>query len=284
MLAAIDWEGGLESAWADVVVFVPKLLGFLLILLIGYIVVKALSKLVDRLLERVGFDGWVERGALKTTFERSKLDPSDIIAMIVFWGLFLVVLQLAFGVWGPNPISDLIYAILAYIPNIVVAVLILVIAGAVARAVTDLLDGMLAGVSSGSWLAKGAGIAILVIGVFAALSQLQIAPWIVTGVFYAMLAIIVGAAIVAIGGGGIRTMQGYWDRTARNIEATGRDISSNVDPEAGRQAVQDRIESERRRIDLDDDETDQSTTRSNQIDLTENENEIEVPPPPPASR
>ncbi len=278
MLGAIDWEAGLEAAWEDVAAFVPKLLGFLVILLIGYIIVKALSKLVDRLLERVGFDGWVERGALKTTFERSKLDPSDIISMIVFWGLFLVVLQLAFGVWGPNPISDLIYAIVAYIPNILVAVLILVIAGAVARAVTDLLGGMLAGVSSGQWLAKAGGIAILVIGVFAALSQLQIAPWIVTGVFYAMLAIIVGAAIVAIGGGGIRTMQGYWDRAARNVETTGRDITSQADPEAGKQAVQDRIESERRRMHPGEDVTDQPTGRLDEIDLTEND--LEVPPPP----
>jgi hypothetical protein len=56
-----------------------------------------------------------------------------------------------------------------------------------------------------------AGMAILVVGIFAALDQLQIAPVIVNGLFYALLAIIVGVAIVAFGGGGIQTARRYWD-------------------------------------------------------------------------
>jgi hypothetical protein len=56
MLGAIDLQQGLEEAWQDVATFAPKLLGSFLILLIGYFVAKALSKLTDALLERVGFD------------------------------------------------------------------------------------------------------------------------------------------------------------------------------------------------------------------------------------
>ena len=108
MLAQIDYEGGLEEAWRDVVTFAPKLLGFFIILLIGFLVAKALSKVVDALLERVGFNGLVERGSLKTAFERSNTDPSDVIGVVVFWMVFLIALQLAFGIWGPNPISDLL--------------------------------------------------------------------------------------------------------------------------------------------------------------------------------
>ena len=61
------------------VTFAPKLLGFFVILLIGYFVAKALSKLADALLERVGFDGLVEQGSMRQAFERSKTDPSDVI-------------------------------------------------------------------------------------------------------------------------------------------------------------------------------------------------------------
>lgn len=242
MVAAIDWEGGLEAAWRNVVTFAPKLLGFFLILLIGYFIAKALAKLLDRILERVGFDGWVERGVLETTFRRSKLDPSDIVSKIAFWGLFLVVLQLAFGIWGANPISDLIHGILAYLPNVLVAVIILVIAGAIASVVTDLLTAALSAVSGGQWLARGAGIAILVVGVFAALNQLEIAPEIVNGLFYAMLAIIVGSAIVAVGGGGIRTMQGYWERSSRRLESKGAEVKQNVDTDAVERGVGDLTE------------------------------------------
>jgi hypothetical protein len=59
---------------------------------------------------------------------------------------------------------------------------------------------------------------VLVFGAFAALDQLQIAPRIVTGLWYAILAIVVGSAVVAVGGGGIRTMQRYWERAATKAE------------------------------------------------------------------
>jgi len=69
--------------------------------------------------------------------------------------------------------------------------------------------------------AKGAGIAILVFAAFAALDQLQIAPRIVTGLWYALLAALVGSVVVAVGGGGIQTMQRYWDRAAGRAEHRG---------------------------------------------------------------
>jgi len=248
VLADIDLQGGIEDAWNSIAVFVPKLLGFLLILVIGYFIAKALARLADTILERVGFDGWVERGALKGSFERSKFDPSDLLGMVVFWAVFLVVLQLAFGVFGPNPVSDLLTGIIAYLPNVLVAVIILVIASALAKVVTDILASTLGGVSGGTWMARGAGSAILVVGVFAALNQLEIAPAIVNGLFYALLAIIVGSAIVAIGGGGIRTMQRYWERTSSRLEATGDEIKRNADPDAGRRTLDLRMEEERERM------------------------------------
>jgi Mechanosensitive ion channel, conserved TM helix len=227
-LLAISFEQGLEEAWNHIAVFVPKFVAFLLILVIGYFVAKAIEKILNGVLERVGFDRWVERGGLRKALERSKYDPSDILAKLVFWAAFLFVLQLAFGVFGPNPISDLIAGIIAYLPNIFVAIVILVIAGALARAATDLLQNVLSGVSGGEWMARGAGIAILVIGFFAALNQLRIAPAIVNGLYYAILAIIVGSAIVAIGGGGIRTMQRYWERSATRLESKGAEVGQAV--------------------------------------------------------
>lgn len=242
MVAAIDVEAGLEEAWQNVVTFVPKLLGFFVILLIGYFIAKAIAKAVDKILERVGFDRWVERGALKSTFDRSQIDPSDIVSKVAFWGLFLLVLQLAFGVWGPNPISDLMHGILAYLPNILVAILILVIAGAIAKAVTDLLTATLSSVSGGQWLARGAGAAILVVGVFAALNQLEIAPEIVNGLFYGLLALIVGAGIIAVGVSGIDTMKTYWQRASTKIESKGREIKQNADPDAARRKLDESLE------------------------------------------
>jgi len=68
-------------------------------------------------------------------------------------------------------------------------------------------------------LSRFAAIAIMVVGVFAALNQLQIAPAIVTGLFYAILAVVVGSAIVAIGGGGIVPMRSRWERMLGRVES-----------------------------------------------------------------
>jgi len=230
-MLAIDIQSGLTEAWERIITFVPKFLGFLAILLIGYFVAKLVARLVDQLLERVGFDGWVERGALKTALERSRFDASDILSVVAFWTIFLIALQLAFGVFGPNPVSDLIEGIIAYLPNLFAAVVILVIVAALAKVVTDLLSAALGAVSGGEWIARGAGVAILVIGIFAALNQLEIAPAIVNGLFYALLAIIVGVAIVAFGGGGIQTARGYWERVSRQAEMKASEIRQQADPE-----------------------------------------------------
>ena len=70
-----------------------------------------------------------------------------------------------------------------------------------------MLDATLGSVSYGKAVANGVGAAILVVGVFMALNQLQIAPAIVSGLFYALLAIIVGVTVIAVGGGGIGPMR-----------------------------------------------------------------------------
>lgn len=229
-MLAIDIESGLTEAWQRIATFVPKLIGFLVILIIGYFVAKLLARLVDRLLERIGFDRWVERGALKTALERSKFDASDILSVVTFWAVFLIALQLAFGVFGPNPVSDLIQGIIAYLPNLFAATVILVVAAALAKVVTELLTATLGAVSGGDWIARGGGIAILVIGIFAALNQLEIAPEIVNGLFYAMLAIVVGTAIVAFGGGGIQTARRYWERASSSVETKTSEIRREAAP------------------------------------------------------
>lgn len=238
MLAQIDLEGGLEAAWADVATFVPKLLGFFVILLLGYLIAKALSKAANALLERVGFDGWVERGALQRAFAGSSTDASDVIGLMVFWLVFLVTLQLAFGLWGPNAVSELLSGLIAYLPNVIAAVLILVIAAALARALTGILEPVLAAVQGGRWIAVGAGAAVMVVGVFAALDQLQIAPAIVNGLFYALLAVMAGSALVAFGVGGIPVARRYLERWTMRAASKVDEIKREADPEAGREAAQ----------------------------------------------
>jgi hypothetical protein len=202
-----------------IVQFLPKLVGFLLILIIGYFIAKALQKIINKVLEKVGFDNAVERGGIKKALAKSQYDASDILAKIVFYAVMLFVLSTAFGVFGQNPISDYLSAIIGYLPKVFVAILILVIASAVAAGVKLLVQNTLGGLSYGKVLANVASVVILALGVIAALNQLEIAQNVVNAVLYATLAAIVGIAVVAVGGGGIAPMRQRWESTLAKVEA-----------------------------------------------------------------
>jgi hypothetical protein len=163
-------------------------------------------------LERVGFDRVVERGGIRRMLARSKYDPSDIIAKLVFYGLLLVTLQIAFGLWGPNPVSALLTAIVAWLPRAVVAIIIVVVAGAIAQAVNDMIRGTLGGLSYGNLLGTIASVFIWGLGIIAALNQIGVATTVTMPVLIAVLATISGVLIVGVGGGLVRPMQQRWER------------------------------------------------------------------------
>lgn len=224
-----QFQDGLGDAWASIATFLPKLFGFVLILIIGYFVAKAISKVLDKVLERVGFDKVVERGGIGKAMAKSQYDPSSLLGKVLFYTLMLFVLQLAFGVFGPNPVSEMIQGVVAYLPNLFVAILIVVVGTAIAAAVKEIVEASLGGLSYGKALAVTASTLVLVVAGFAALDQLNIAENIVNGLFYAALAIVVGSAVVAVGGGGITTMKRYWERAAQRAEQEGDKVKQQSD-------------------------------------------------------
>lgn len=243
VLAQVDIGDTFRNAWTRVVELTPQIALFLVILIVGWFVAKLIAKLVDTVLEKVGFDRWVERGGVRRALGHTTYDASDLLAKVVFYALFLIVLQLAFGVFGDNAVSDLIEGIIAYLPNIFVAILIMVVAAYLAAALREIVRGAIGGTPFGRLLASGAYVAVLVIGVFAALDQLRIAPTITTGLFYALLAVVAGSAIVAIGGGGIVPMRSRVERWLSRAETEVSRIDRPTEPrpepaaEAGRLPV-----------------------------------------------
>ena len=214
----MDIGQSLENALENVVAWLPKLVGFILILLAAWIVAKLLEKATDAILEKIGFDGWVTRGGIDRAMRNVPYDPSSMVAKLVFLAVMLFGLQLAFGVFGPNPISDLIAGAIAYLPNLLVAIVIIVVAAFLADLVRNITASALGRVSYGRAVATGAYIAVLALGVFAALDQLNVAENIVNGLFYALLAIVAGSLIVAIGGGGIEPMRERWGRALARLD------------------------------------------------------------------
>jgi hypothetical protein len=210
-LAAVDFGQGISNAWSSIATFVPKLLAFLVILFIGWLVAKALSKVVDKVLERVGFDRVVERGGINRMMSGSSYDASGVIAKIVYYAVLLIALQMAFGVFGDNPVSAMLTSIVAWLPRAVVAIVIVVVAGAIARAVRDLVTGMLGRQSYGNTLGTVASVFIWGLGIIAALNQMGIAMSVTLPVLITVLATIGGIAVVGVGGGLIHPMRQRWE-------------------------------------------------------------------------
>jgi Conserved TM helix len=211
-------QESLTTALATAVAFIPQLVGFLLILLIGWLIARTVSKLLEKLLEKAGFDRAVERGGVKRALDRSKFDASDIVAKLVYYTLMLFVLQLAFGVFGPNPISALISGVIAFLPKLIVAIIIVVVAAAIAAAVKTLVEGTLGGLSYGKTLANVASAFILFLGIIAALNQIEVATAVTTPILIAILATVAGVVVVGAGGGLIKPMQSRWEGYLTRVE------------------------------------------------------------------
>lgn len=209
-----SWNDALDN----VITFLPKFAAFLVILLVGWLIAKALRKLVNVVLERVGFDRAVERGGIKRALEQSKYDASGMVATLVYYAVLLVVLQLGFGVFGPNPVSDLLAGIVSWLPRAIVAVVIVVVAAAIANALADLVSNALSSLSYGRLIARIAQVFVIALGVIAALNQIGVATTVTTPILIAVLATIAGVIIVGVGGGMLRPMEQRWDRWLRRAE------------------------------------------------------------------
>lgn len=209
---------GFRDGFAVLADFLPRLLLFVLILVVGILVAKAVGKAISKLLERVGFDRAVERGGIKRALANSSLDTSDIVGKLIYYTLVLFVLQLAFGVFGPNPISDLLNQVIGFLPSIIVAIIIVVVAASIAAAVKSVIEGTLGGLSYGRVVANVASVFILFLGVVAALNQVGVATTVTTPVLITILATIGGVIVVGAGGGLIKPMQARWERWLQNAE------------------------------------------------------------------
>ena len=216
------------DALRSVMLFLPKAVAFVAILVAGWLIAKAARKIVDKVLERVGFDRAVERGGIRRALSRSRYDASDLVAKLVYYGLLLVTLQIAFGIWGPNPVSDLIAGVVSWLPRAFVAIVIVVVAAAIANAVKDLISGALGGLSYGRVLATIASVFILGLGVIAALNQIGVATAVTTPVLIAVLATVGGILVVGVGGGLIRPMQSRWESWLTRAEQESQQIAAHA--------------------------------------------------------
>lgn len=202
--AAIEIADSIQQGLDRFFGFVPNLLAFLVILLIGWLIAKVVRSVVNKALDKVGVDRALHQSDAGKFVERVSPGsrPSHLIGAVAFWFIFLFALSAAIGALKIPALSTFIAQVQAFLPNIIVAILIFVIAAALAGAVAGAVQKLMGDTPTGKMVTAVVPGLILAIGLFMVLNQLRIAPEIVTITYAALLGMLALAGALAFGLGG----------------------------------------------------------------------------------
>lgn len=213
LTAVTDWSGAMMTSLAGAMALffaaIPRVIGFVVILVIGWFVATLIEKAVhgvlhavkfDNLAQRAGFAGFVQKMGVKT-------DSSGFLALVAKWFVRLIVLVVAFDALGLPAVSDVLRQLLLWLPNLVVALVVLVIGGLIANAAASLVRGATAeaGFDNPDRLAKVAAVAIWAFAIVIAVNQIGIAATLVNTLFMGVVGAVALASALAFGLGGRET-------------------------------------------------------------------------------
>jgi len=231
-LASVSVSQSVQNLLNTVAHSLPKIAVFLLVIVVGWLVASIVRRALQALLHRLSFDRVAERGAIGPALASRGYSASSLLARLVYYAVLLVTLQLAFGVFGPNPVSTMLNGMVSWLPKAFVAIILIVVASAIAKVVKDLLGGVLAGLSYGRFVASTAAVVIVALGVIAALNQIDVAATVTQPILIAVLATAGAILAIGIGGGMVRPMEQRWERI---LTAAERETASLAAYQRGRQ-------------------------------------------------
>lgn len=212
---SLAWEP-LRAALTMFGEFMPRLLLAIIILVAGWMIAKVARFATERglkavnfgvLTARAGVDDFLKQGGLKTGM-------TGILGVLVYWLVLLVAAVIAFNSLGLTYITDLLTRVIWYVPNVIVAVLVLAVGSYFGRFVQGAVTayGRNVGVADADLLGRVAFYAILVFAILIALDQLSIGGDIIRQSFLIVLAGFVLALALAFGLGGRKHAQMLLDR------------------------------------------------------------------------
>jgi len=220
----------LNDAVKLILTFIPRLVGFLVILIVGLIIATVISKALTMVLRKLGFDRLANRIGMARFEQRMgiSLDPAGVLGKIVYWFLLLIFLVPAADALGLPAVSNILNQLIAYIPNVFVAILVLFLGTLAAMFVADIVRGATASANIGnpSIFAGIARWAIVGFAALIALEQLQIAPALINELFGAIVAAVALAFALAFGLGGRETAQRWLSRGESTVSKVSSQAST----------------------------------------------------------
>jgi MFS family permease len=200
---------------------IPRIIGFAVVLIVGWIIASLLARGVDALLHAVKFNDLARRSGFADFVHKMgvKDDPAGVIASIVKWFVRLIALVVAFDTLGLPAVSNVLQQLLLWLPNLVVALVVLVIGGLAANALSQLVRGASAeaGFTNPNMLATIAKVAVWGFAIVVAVNQLGIATTLINTLMIGL----VGAFSIAFG---LAFGLGGRERAAQLLDTIGRNV------------------------------------------------------------
>jgi hypothetical protein len=235
----MDFGNSVQQGFDRFFGFLPNLLGFIVILIVGYIIAKVVAGITAKALEKLGLDRRLHESEAHNYVEKvlPGASPSKGIAAVVFWLVFAFFIVAAIGALQIPAVTTFMNQVLAYLPNVIVAILIFVIASIIAGAVAAAATRLMGDTPTGKVVAGVVPALVMVIAMFMILNQLHIAEQIVTIAFAAtMFALALGLAL-AFGLGGRDVARRMLEDAYANGQRARQQMRS--DAQTGRARAQD---------------------------------------------
>jgi hypothetical protein len=241
ILAAVNVGNSVQQGLDNVFSFLPKLVGFVIILFVGWLIARVVKSLLTKALQKVGLDKAMHSGSAGQYVNKVAPDssPSRLIGSVAYWFIFLGALAIAVSQLGIAALDNFVAS------NVIAAVLIFVVAGAVAAAIGGLVARTMGDTPTGKVVGSIVPVLVMAIATFMILNQLQIATEIVTITYAALIGGVFLAMALAFGLGGRevagRMLADAYDKGQEQRGQVRRDME--VGKERGKQDL-DRAKSE----------------------------------------
>ena len=209
-----------RDAFSMILGAIPRILGFIVVVAIGWFVSTLLARAVLGLLRAIRFDELMQRSGIADFMNKmaTGTDSAGIVAGIVKWIVRVVVLLVAFDVLGLPAVSDVMRQLLLWLPNLVVAIFVLFIGGIAARAIANIVRGATAeaGFANPETLANVVRTTVWAFAIVVAINQLGIATNLINTLFTGFVGALALAAGLAFGLGGrdlaSRSLENWYDQ------------------------------------------------------------------------
>jgi small-conductance mechanosensitive channel len=227
-----DWGEAVTTSFAQafslLLAAIPRIIGFLVIVAIGWFIAALIARGVAALLRSVRFNDMADRSGFAGFVANTGVDtdPSGFVADIAKWFVRLIALVVGFDALGLPAVSDVLRQLLLWLPNLAVAIAVLVIGGLVANWLAGMVRGAAAKADLGSpdLLANLTRVAVWAFAIVAALNQVGIARELVNTLFLAIVGAVALALGLAFGIGGRDTaaevVREWYERSRRAAPGT----------------------------------------------------------------